>query len=484
MTLVLTISASRAAAGASSLPVSGLSAGSFAITSLSSRAAWVSEGTVKGAKYGWTVASAGDVNDDGYADVLVGAPLQSQLAEKDGAAYVFYSSADGLTPTANWVMGSGLKGSMFGHALASAGDVNGDGYDDVIVGAYRYKNGDLDTEEGAAFLYYGSKDGLSDAPDWQVESDQPYAQLGYAVAGAGDLNGDGFDDLALGARYYTGDEDGEGAVYVVYGSKDGPGVTPGLLIEGEQANAAFGSALAAGGDVNGDGYDDLAVGAPNFDYEEVNAGAVFVFHGSKDGLDGTWDWRAISDQPEADFGITVDIAGDVNGDGRGDLIVGAPSYAYEPASLGSVFVYHGSKDGLGETASWRADSGQSTAWFGHSAAAAGDVDQDGYDDVLVGAYKYRADQPDEGGAFVYFGAPTGVQPYYAWWTVGDKADAWFGYSVASAGDVDRDGSDDVVVGAPNYRVDKDLVGRAYLYLGDAEGPTPEFTTVLLPLVSR
>ena len=112
--------------------------------------------------------------------------------------------------------------------------------------------------------------------------------------------------------------------------------------------------------------------------------------------------------------------------------------------------------------------------------------------VIVGAYLSWADQREEGGAFVYLGTPTGLQPYYAWWAVGDKAEAWFGYSVAAAGDVDRDGFADVVVGAPNYRVDKDtIVGRAYLYLGESsdqplptEEPTPDFPHVFLPLLSR
>jgi hypothetical protein len=482
---------SRAAAGAASSP-GAVHANRFAITSLSTKAAWVTQGTVKGAKYGYTVASAGDVNGDGYADVVVGAPLQSQLAYKDGAVYVFHGSANGLSASANWFTGSGLQGSWFGHSVSTAGDVNGDGYDDIVVGAYSYKNGDQEPEEGAAFLYYGSKDGLQGEPGWQVESDQANAQLGYAVAGAGDLNNDGFDDLAVGARYYTGDEENEGALYVYYGGKDGPALTADLLIEGDQSNGGFGSTVASAGDVNGDGCDDLLVGAPNFDYEEVNAGAVFGFYGSKDGMSESWDWRAISDQPEADFGISVGVAGDVNGDGFADVVVGAPGYAYEPASLGSAFVYYGSRDGLSETESWRADSGQTTALFGSSVSSAGDVDKDGYDDVIVGAYKYRADQPEEGGAFVYLGTPTGLKPYYGWWVVGDKADAWFGYSVAAAGDVDQDGFADVVVGSPNYRVDKDtIVGRAYLYLGDdstqplpTEEPTPDYTQVFLPLLCR
>jgi hypothetical protein len=470
---LLYVGTSQAAASASSLPGSVRAVAGFAITSLSDRAAWVGQGTLKGAKYGYAVASAGDVNGDGFADVLVGAPLQSQLDYKDGAVYLYYGSASGLPVTADWFTGGGVQGSWFGHALASAGDVNGDGYDDVLVGAYRYKNGDLDTEEGAAFLFYGSGDGLSETPGWQVESDQPYAQLGYAVAGAGDLNGDGYDDLAVGARYFADNEDNQGGVYVYYGTKEGPKLTPDRLLSGDQAGAAFGTSLGSAGDVNGDGYDDLVVGAPEFDYEEANAGAVYVYHGSKDGLTETWNWRATSDQPEADFGLAVGTAGDVNGDGYDDLIVGAPGYAYEPASLGSVFVYHGSKGGLPETESWRADSGQSTAWFGMATGTAGDVNQDGYDDVIVGAYKYRSDQPEEGGAFVYLGAPAGLQPYYGWWAVGDKADAWFGYAVATAGDVDGNGSADVLVGAPNYRIDKDLVGRAYLYLGEAsEGPLP------------
>ena len=184
-------------------------------------------------------------------------------------------------------------------------------------------------------------------------------------------------------------------------------------------------------------------------------------------------------------------AGDVNGDGYDDLVVGAPGYAYEPATLGSAFVYYGSKDGLPETESWRADSGQSTAFFGLSAGTAGDVDQDGYDDVIVGAYKYRADQPDEGGAFVYLGTPTGLRSYYSWWAVGDKADAWFGYSVSTAGDVDGDGSADVLVGAPNYRIDKDLMGRAYLYLGGAgddppptQEPPVDGSSLFLPNIMR
>ena len=307
------------------------------------------------------------MNGDGFADVIVGAPLydlEGAGVDNGGAAFAFYGTPNGLPLHPEWSVGGDVKGSRYGSSVASAGDVNGDGYDDVIIGAYRYKNGELDSEEGAAFLYYGSEDGLSPAAGWQVESDQPYAQLGYAVAGAGDLNADGFDDLAVGARWYMVDEDNEGAVFVFYGSKDGPSLQPDLILEGDQTGATFGSALGSAGDVNGDGCDDLVVGAPDFDYEEADAGAVFVFTVRRMGCVKTGTGGRSATKPEAWFGVSTGTAGDVNGDGYADVVVGAPGYEYEPASLGSVFVYHGSKDGLSETESWRANSGQSSAWFG------------------------------------------------------------------------------------------------------------------------
>jgi hypothetical protein len=281
---------------------------------------------------------------------------------------VFLGSAsgigDGNPSTADAQLESNqAQASLGGSSVSSAGDVNGDGYDDVVVGAAEYSAGEA--SEGAAFVFLGSASGIADGnPSTaaaQLESDQADALLGF-VAPAGDVNRDGYDDLIAGARSYDAGETDEGAAFVFLGSASGiAGRNPSTAaaqLESGQADA-FLLGVSSAGDANDDGYDDVAV-AWLFDPGSPDEGLASVFLGSASGIasasaagaGGSFD----SDQTAAGLvtvvlvgvgtlttgRVSVAPAGDVNGDDRADLIVGFPGYNLGLGSDdGAAFVVHG-----------------------------------------------------------------------------------------------------------------------------------------------
>ena len=187
-----------------------------------------------------------------------------------------------------------------------------------------------------------------------------------------------------------------------------------------------------------------------------------------DPLATTANWTAESDQAGARFGYSVSTAGDVNGDGFSDVIVGAPNYDHGENNEGRAFVYHGSASGLGAAVSWTAEGGQADANFGWAVATAGDVNGDGYSDVIIGAIYYDFFfWPDRGAVFIYFGSQSGLSDTVDSYAVGQKEDCKFGWSVGTAGDVNGDGFYDVIVGAPEYDTALIHAGRAYVYYGNA-----------------
>jgi hypothetical protein len=447
------------------------------ITGLLTPDDWIAESDQDDASFGWSVGTAGDVNGDGYDDVVVGAYSYDNGQVSEGRAYVYHGSASGLSATAAWTAESDQANAHFGWSVGTAGDVNGDGCADVIVGAYNYDNGQAD--EGRAYVYHGSAGGLGAAAAWIAEGDQLGASFGIAVGTAGDVNGDGYADVVVGAIAFDNNQ-ANGRVYVYLGSALGLDAAAAWTAESDQADTEFGYAVGTAGDVNGDGYADVVVGAPSYDNGQAGEGRAFVWHGSSAGLgpNGTptnADWSAESDQAGALFGLSLGAAGDVNGDGYADVVVGAPYYDNDETDEGRAFVYHGSAGGLGATAAWTKETNEAGAWFGWSVGTAGDVNGDGYADVILGA----PDQ-DIGGwtsaglIYLYFGSATGLtikslfDPTSPWPGIGDQIGAFLGWSVGTAGDVNGDGYADVVVGAPGYDNGQTDEGRAYVFYGSAD----------------
>ncbi len=432
---------------------------------------WTAEGNQVAAYFAWSVSKAGvrpgsdrnDVNGDGFDDVIVGAIGFSNGQDLEGGAFLYLGSPIGPSATSNWSAESDQAFAYFGWSVSSAGDVNGDGFDDVIVGAPRFANGQID--EGRAFLYLGSPIGPSATPNWSAESDQAVALFGWSVSSAGDVNGDGFDDVIVGAIGFNNGQPGEGRAFLYLGSAGGPSIAPDWTAESNQDGASFGISVSGAGDVNGDGFDDVIVGAFGFNNGQPGEGRAFLYLGSAGGLSLAPNWTAESDQGGAEFGFSVSGSGDVNGDGFDDVIVGAHYFDNGQTDEGRAFLYLGSAIGLTTSAAWMAESDQDAAEFGFSVSGSGDVNHDGFADVIVGAHNFSDGQAYEGGAFLYFGTASGLADNPDSTAGSDQVYGDMGHAVSGAGDVNGDGFDDVVVGAPQFSNGESVEGRAYVYLG-------------------
>ncbi len=487
-------------------------------------------GVQAGAQLGRSVATAGDVNNDGYADIIAGAYAYDAGQTDEGRAYVYHGSPSTVSASPNWFAEGNQTSAFFGVSVMTAGDTNGDGYADVIVGAYLFDNGQ--TDEGAAWVFLGGPTGLSTSAAWMQDGDWPGGRFGFSVATAGDVNADGYADIVVGAYRTQFSLVNEGAAYVYLGGSGGPSLSRHVSWYGQQTGAALGRSVFTAGDVNGDGYADVAVGANGYDTVSGGQGRVLVYHGSASGLPATASWVSDGNASASEYGKSVATAGDVNGDGYSDLLVGDPTYdnghtneGIEHLFLGSaeglstvrltrsgsqtneqlgravasagdvngdgfsdVIVtaegtqqfqaYYGTRGAFPSTPSWIATNPPNVASqeFGTAVASAGDVNGDGYDDVFVGDPLYTGSLFREGRVALYYGSATGLLANVSHLFVGNDQSVNFGKSLASAGDVNGDGYADIIIGAPDYFFTD---GAAFIYHGSSSGPdsTAPTTTI-------
>ncbi len=469
------------------------------------------EGTAPGDQAGYAVAGGGDVNGDGRADTIVGAYTADVAGNGEGRVFVSFGKADGTAVSAvdlvegygGFVIDGIADGDRTGFAVANAGDVNGDGLADIVLGAPQANA--ITDDEGMAFVVFG-KTTQEPVPLATLEVDGAgFAITGIAiddltgssVGGGSDVNGDGLDDVIIGVPQADANAFGNsGRAFVVFGKPDALPVdladvltgTGGFAIHGTALEDRAGDAVAGVGDVDADGLEDVLVGVPLANAGGGNSGRAFVVFGKTSTtavqlssvLAGTGGFAIDGTAGLDQLGDAVAGAGDVDGDGHADVVVGAPGAENGTNLQGRSYVVRGKADGATVAASdialgiggFAIDGEAEGDLSGWSVGGGVDIDGDGFSDVLVGAQNADFAALVAGRSYVVYGgsvsatvALTDVAMGTGGFAIdGEVANDVSGWSIAGAGDASGDGLGDLVIGA--YAApDGDLVGRSYVVFG-------------------
>jgi hypothetical protein len=429
-------------------------------------ASWSAIGEGSGSDGYANVAGVGDVNGDTYADILVAAPGYSNGR---GKVYLYEGSAAGLLTYTAWTATGENDGDHFGDAISAAGDVDHDGYADEAIASPGFASA-----TGKVYVFKGGPSGLSASPAWTKVGENTGDAFGLSLAGGYDTDGDNFSDILVGAPHFNSTQ---GKAYLFRGSNTGLLSTAGWTSVGP-ANSLFGECLAFVSSPYGDGHPGVLVGGYYYNNDQ---GRAYFYRGTATGPSISLDWSATGAN-NTFFGENVASAGDVNGDGYADVLVASSGSSGSGNGNGEVFLYLGGPAGLSTTPSQTFNGAYANGNFGTGLVGVGDINGDGYGDVLIGEEGFGSGQ---GKAYLFYGSATGLQATPAWQVSGEVAADGFGYYLAAAGDVNKDGYPDILVGAAG----NDPNGKVYAYYGSAAGlpvppsPTSTPTVTATPLAS-
>jgi hypothetical protein len=451
-----------------------------------------------------SITKVGDVNGDGFDDILIGASRNDDKGSNAGKTYLVFGKASGWSiDTPLWKSDASFIGEKAedgsGGGLGGA-DINNDGYQDILIGAGG--NDEAASNAGKSYVFFGKPTG------WKPNISLSTADASFlgeksgdgaaSIVSAGDVNGDGFDDILISAQGNDLGGVDAGKVYLIFGKASGwkTGISlskADASFNGEAAGDNSGSVLASAGDVNGDGFDDILIGALNNDGGGDAAGKGYLILGKASGWHQNTslslaDASFIGEHPGDWAGYSMAGAGDVNRDGLDDFLIGAYRNSDSGMWAGQTYLLLGKASGwLRDTSlaycdgSWVGEGKTTYDESGASVAGAGDVNGDGYDDILIGAPSNQLIGKDAGQSYLILGKSSGwamrTSLSYAnssW--VGESPNNWAG-AVSSAGDVNQDGLDEILIGAAINSEPGTQAGQTYLIFVDPFMPPSSVDSV-------
>lgn len=485
---------------------------------------------------GYSVSSAGDFNGDGFDDIIVGAVNAELNDDNTGAAYIVFGSPDGFDSFINVSSLNGENGFRLdgvadddetGESVSYAGDINGDGLGDIIIGAVGGGPSDPNNSRdstGVAYVVFGSRSAFSPSINLSdLNGSNGFILIGSdfgdntgeSVSSAGDLNDDGFDDVIIGAQAAN---NGVGSAYVVFGSGDDFSPTielteldgnNGFRLNGRSEFEIFGTSVNSVGDVNSDGISDIIVGGGSSD---IFTGSAHIIYGDSSGfnsvinvsglngvngfrIDGTLGGGVGS----GGFGDAVSPAGDINNDGIDDILIAARDSEFNGTRSGSSYVVFGQEsefpavvsiENLDGSNGFRLD-GEPGDRSAYSLNQTGDINGDGFDDLAIGAPYNSLNGTNSGSTYILFGRDSSFNPVINLSKItddtgfridGSSSSGFAGYSVSPAGDINGDGVQDLVIGAPLADFnDEDSSGSAYVVFGVQSDDAAE---LCIPITSQ
>jgi hypothetical protein len=411
--------------------------------------------------FAW-VTAVPDLDGDGRADIVA---AQTHWKDGDGVirgrVFVFRGTVDGPASTESVSWPGERPESLDGAQVTNAGDVNADGFDDLLIAEQP-----LQTSRGRVRLCLGGPSIASIVPTWSFEGESRDSHIGYGMASAGDVNRDGYDDVVISESEAGDSLEFEGIVRVFAGTPSGLAAAPVWTARGGKADSELGAFMHRLGDVNGDGFDDVLVGAYAWDGAAPDCGQARLYFGNKNGVDTQPAWTFDGAGPNSHLGTTCAGAGDVNADGFDDMLVSEPQYSDEGRpERGRALLFLGGRDGPARTPDWVAMGPAAYSHFSYCLLGIGDVDGDGFGDIAITATQYTEGKRIHLGMIeVYRGGAKGCESVPSWRAIGDNPDCHLGNYLA-AGDMNGDGIPDLVACAPFCGSSSPQSGVLFAYLG-------------------